>query len=120
MSDLTKTEAIEKADRLTSTLQRMRRQSAEMGARTMTAVGIVSGGVISGVLQAKLATIPGTNVDTGQVVGGIATVVAISGWVKDEQVNNFLLGMGGGLLAAEAKDLTIRALSPQLAAPSLR
>lgn len=103
-ADLSKTEAIEKADRLQGTLARMRRRSKETVLRAQRLAGMAAGGAVSGYLSVKLPTIPGTNTDTGKVLGGGLALLAMSGFIDDEAVNEFVLGVSGGILAMEAGD----------------
>jgi len=105
-ADLTKTEAVDKVESLSKRLSNLRRKSREKVVQAQRLGGMVAGGALSGYLQVKMPFIPGTQTDSGKVAGGLMAVVALSGFIDDDSVNEFILGMAGGTLAAEACDAT--------------
>jgi len=99
-------EAIQKLDSARGTIARMREQSKATVQRAQRLMGMAAGGALSGFLGVRMPFVPGTTVDSGKAVGAGLALVALSGWIRDEATNEFVLGVSGGILAAEACDAT--------------
>lgn len=105
-SDMSKTEAIEKLDRAKSSLARIRQKSKSTLLRLQRLGGAAVGGAISGALQTRAPFVPGTQMDSGQAVAAALTLAALTDVVGDEALNEFLLSVAGGVVAAEVCDAT--------------
>lgn len=110
MQDLSKTEAIEKLQRSRGALARIRSKSKETVTRVQRLFAMAAGGALNGALDVKMPLIPGTNTQTSQVLAGALALAGASGIIDDDTLNEFLLGVAGGMLAAEACDATRNAL----------
>jgi hypothetical protein len=89
--------ALTKLERARATIDRLKSASAhgaKIGAAQVLAGG---GGLIAGAIDAKFSKIPNTNLDTAGVLGGLAALAAMSGYV-DEHSDN-LGALAGGMLA---------------------
>lgn len=116
MSDLTKTEAIESLNRARGSIARMREQAKKTTNQALRLAGAAGGGAVSGYLSVTMPVFPGTAIDPGKVVAGTATLLAMSGFIRDETTNEFLLSFAGGVVAAEAADATRAFLAARAAA----
>jgi hypothetical protein len=98
--------------RAKNVIANLRARWREEGQR-MTRVGVngtlaVGGGATAGLLRSKFPVIPGTEVPTDAVLGGVALVAAATDLVGE--YGDELSAFGGGLLAARACTVVENAL----------
>ena len=104
MSDLSKTAAIQKADRATSALARLRARTKRTAQQVQQLAGMAVGGALAGTIGVHMPPVPGTQILTTDVVSGGLTLVALSGLIDDDQLNDFVLATAGGMIALRAGD----------------
>jgi hypothetical protein len=104
LSDLSKTEAVEKLDRAKSTLQRLRQRSKKTVLQVQTMAGAAVGGLGAGYLSVKVPTIPGTQVQSSTALATGLTFLALSGLIADDQVNDFVLATAAGSVGLKSGD----------------
>lgn len=104
MSDISKTAAIQRADRATGALARLRARTKRTALQVQQLAGMTVGGALAGTIGVHMPVIPGTQILTTDVVSGGLTLVALSGLIDDDQVTDFVLAAAGGMLALRAGD----------------
>lgn len=104
-TDLTKTEALARADRANSALARLRARGKRTAGQVQTLAGMALGGVAAGTIMTHAPFVPGSSTMlTVDVVAGGLTLLGLSGFIDDEQMNDFILAVAGGFVAVRASD----------------
>lgn len=90
---LTKVNKVERA--LAGARNRLR-EGARLGSSSM--IGGLGGGIVSGFIEAKWPTIPGTTISTSALVGTTLVGAALIGWLQE--YSDEAAALGAGLIAA--------------------
>lgn len=110
MADITLSEARNKVERLTNTLKNIRAEGARIADEAIQSTLVVGGGVLSGVLQAKMPKIPGTQIDADGAIGLGLGLLALFG-VLGKEGGKYAGSLGNGMMAANAARETYKLMT---------
>lgn len=95
--------ALARAERYAATLKRIKDEGKNAARRTMQAGATVTGGFLSGVIEAKLPTLGSSNIPTAAVVGGGVLAIGLFGFA--DKYSDAAVAAGAGMLGGEAREL---------------
>lgn len=95
--------ALARAERYAATLKRLKDEGKNTARRAVQSAATVTGGFVSGVIEAKMPTIGSSNVPTAAVAGGTVLGIGLLGFA--DKYSDAAVAAGAGMLAGEAREL---------------
>jgi hypothetical protein len=98
--------SLARIEALTTRIKNIKAQSAKGAAIGAAGMLTAGGGLLGGIIDAKMQKIPNTNLDTAGVLGGLGVVAAMSGYfgAQSDAVGNAGAGMIAYILGREARE----------------
>jgi hypothetical protein len=98
--------SLARIEALTTRIKNIKAASAKGAAIGASSMLTASGGLLGGVIDAKMSKIPNTNLDTAGVLGAVGVVAAMSGYfgAQSDAVGNAGSGMLAYILGREARE----------------
>jgi hypothetical protein len=102
----------DRAERMKASIARHREEARESAESLMGSFEVVAGGALAAVLDAKMPTIPGTEIETKTAVGIGLTLLGLSEpFLKLGEVSRHLCNIGNGVNAVNVYEETKRMLA---------
>ena len=102
----------ERAERMKATMVRHKEEAKESAERMLESFEVVGGGVLAAVLDAKVPTVPGTEIETKTALGIGLTLLGLSDpFLKLGDVSKHMLAIGNGINAVSAYEETKRLMT---------